>query len=255
MADDESAPEALILATLEILDAHALLLDPGIVAEIEDALAVGNASARSCGRRRRRRAMPAENLAGIDLVEAVRIAPWRDSSARSLAYIAALSVATVMMTSFGVEIECLASLIAATMLARPEMPMSSNWRTSSGSILRRPAHIRAPDIAAEEQVERVARAIRHADHDVGVHDVVDQRDVLVADALDVVLAIAVLEHGRTFQRLDGDDLRAVPLLQIIAGGDRAGGAGRRDKGGKPVPRGRRASDRAKTRSQAAPVQA
>ena len=99
-----------------------------------------------------------------------------------------------------------------------------------------PRQVGAPGIAAEEQVERVARVVRHADHDVGVHHVVDQRDVLVADALDVVLAIAVLEHGRTFERLDGGDLRAVPLLELVAGGDRAGRAGRRDKAGKPMPR-------------------
>ena len=66
-----------------------------------------------------------------------------------------------------------------------------------------------------------------ADHDVGVHHVVDQRNVLVADALDIVLAIAVVEHGRAFQRLDGGDLRAVPRLEIIAGGNGAGRASRR----------------------------
>ena len=57
--------------------------------------------------------------------------------------------------------------------------------------------------------------------------------MLVADALDVVLAIAVLQHGRTFESLDGDDRRAVSLLEIIARRDRAGRSGRRDEGGEP----------------------
>ena len=55
--------------------------------------------------------------------------------------------------------------------------------------------------------------------------------MLVADALDVVLAEAVLEHRRALERLDGDDLRAVLLLQPVAGGDRAGRPGRRRERG------------------------
>ena len=117
-----------------------------------------------------------------------------------------------MTTSFGPSSKCLANLIAATMLASPGDPDVVELAHDLGIDLAPARHIGAPCIAAEEQVESVARVVGHADHDVGVHDVVDQRDVLVADALDVVLAIAVLEHGRAFERLDGDDLGAVPLL-------------------------------------------
>jgi hypothetical protein len=39
-----SAPEILVLAAIEILDRHALLLDPGVVAEIEDRVAIDVAS-------------------------------------------------------------------------------------------------------------------------------------------------------------------------------------------------------------------
>ena len=76
----------------------------------------------------------------------------------------------------------------------------------------------------------VGGAIGDRDRDVRVEDVVDQRDVLVADPLDVVLAEAVAEHRRALGRLDRDDQRAEPLLQVVAGGDRAGGSGRRDEG-------------------------
>ena len=60
--------------------------------------------------------------------------------------------------------------------------------------------------------------------------------MLVADALDVVLAVSVAEHGRTFDRLGGGDLGAVPRFQVVAGGDRSGRAGRRDESRQPTAR-------------------
>ena len=48
--------------------------------------------------------------------------------------------------------------------------------------------------------------------------------MLVADALDVVLAEAVHEQRRAFDRFDHGDLGAVLGLQIVAGGERAGRA-------------------------------
>ena len=71
--------------------------------------------------------------------------------------------------------------------------------------------------------------VAHVDDHVRVHHVVDQRDVLVPDALDVVLAEAVPEQGRALQGLGRDDRRAVALLQVVACCDRARGAGRRDE--------------------------
>ena len=74
--EDECAPEALIFASIEILDAHALLLDPGIVAEVEDALALGKAQLEHVVVGNAVEVLP-ENLTGVDFVEAVRIAPAR----------------------------------------------------------------------------------------------------------------------------------------------------------------------------------
>ena len=81
-------------------------------------------------------------------------------------------------------------------------------------------------LGAEQHVEPVGRAVGDRERHVGVHHVVDQRDVLVADPLDVVLAEAVAEQGRALERLDGDGQRAVTLLEVVAGRDRAGRAGR-----------------------------
>src|SRR5205823_5240233 len=79
----------------------------------------------------------------------------------------------------------------------------------------------APGLRAEQQIELVGDAVGDADDDIGVHHVMYQRNMLVADALDVVLAIAIVEHGRTLQRLDRRDPRPVALLQIISRRDGA----------------------------------
>lgn len=50
-------------------------------------------------------------------------------------------------------------------------------------------------------------------------------EVLVADALDAVLAVAILRHCRTFESLDGGVRRAVALLEIIASRNRPGRSG------------------------------
>ena len=79
----------------------------------------------------------------------------------------------------------------------------------------------------EEHVERIGGAIGHRRHDVGRHHVVDVRDVLVTDALDVVLAEAVAQQGRAFQRFDGNGERSEPFLQRVSRGERSGRTRRR----------------------------
>ena len=71
---DQRLPKVLALAAIEIVDRDALLLDPGVVAEIENALAVDVAQLQHMivGDAFH---VPAENLARIDLVESVGIAP------------------------------------------------------------------------------------------------------------------------------------------------------------------------------------
>ncbi len=64
----------------------------------------------------------------------------------------------------------------------------------------------------EQQVQTVAAAVRYSHHQVGVHHVVNQRNVLVANALDVVLSKAVGEQRRTLCRFDRHDPRSVLLL-------------------------------------------
>src|SRR4029077_20947038 len=97
-----------------------------------------------------------------------------------------------------------------------------------------PADVTATAFAAEQQVESVARRIRAPDHDIGIHHVVNERDVLVADPLDVVLAVAVVEHGRAFDRLDRGNLAAMQRLEGIAGGKLSCRPTGTDEGSQPI---------------------
>src|SRR5262249_38713999 len=74
----------------------------------------------------------------------------------------------------------------------------------------------------EGKVQTIGVAVRNSDHSVGVHHIMDERNVLVPDALDVVLAIAVLQHCRTFESLDGRDRRPAAFLEIVASRNRPG---------------------------------
>src|SRR6185503_5820428 len=97
-----------------------------------------------------------------------------------------------------------------------------------------PAEVTATTFAAEQQVERIAGGIRYADNDIRIHDVVDQRDMLVADPLDVVLAMAVVEHGRAFNRLHRGNLAAVQRLEAITGAERSRRPAGTDEGSQPI---------------------
>src|SRR5262249_13630311 len=78
---DQSAPEVLAPAAVEIGDGDALLFDPGVITEIEDALTLGvrKFETLSVGKAAE---ITAEQLAGVDLVEALCIV----SSAIGLAF-------------------------------------------------------------------------------------------------------------------------------------------------------------------------
>src|SRR6185437_8055521 len=58
-------------------------------------------------------------------------------------------------------------------------------------------------------------------------------NMLVANALDIVLAIAIAQHRRTLGGLHGSNLGAMHRFQPVARCDRPGGACRRYKGRQP----------------------
>ena len=147
---------------------------------------------------------------------------------RSLSYIAAPSVATVRIDVVRPEVVVLRRLdraehVADAREAERRQPVENAVRHAAST------QIATPAVGPEQDSETIGRPIGDRQGDVRVHDVVDQRDVLVADALDVVLAEAVVEQRWALERLTGDDERAEPLLQVVAGRDRPGRARRRDE--------------------------
>ena len=171
---------------------------------------------------------------------------------RSLEYIAAPSVATVTIGVVGTEAEQLGGRDRGEHVADRREPEVAQRAQHPAGDSRRSARYAEPIVAGEHHLEVVGGSVADRDDDVGVHHVVDQRDVLVADALDVVLAEAVGEHRRALQRLDGHDPGAVVVLQPVAGGDRPGRAGRRHEGGEAQP-GTVGGDVSKTWPRAWPV--
>ena len=147
--------------------------------------------------------------AGGDVVEAVAGSTSRARWSRSLPYIAAPSVATVTMTSSGAEAEVLRGLDRRRGRCRCSRGRATAARehVASGHAARAGEVVRGPTSVSNSTPSRSVARSEIAGHDVGVHHVVDQRDVLVADPLDVVLAEAVAEHRRALERLDRDDQR------------------------------------------------
>ena len=187
----QAAPELLGAAPVEIGERDALLLHPGEIAEIEDALALARRWRRArarCRRRAdagRRSRPPPRRSARRGCGGAAGSAAARCGTSR------APSVATVTIMSSGPSAQCLAILMAPSTLAIEERP---KWRERARQLRRHaqpPRQIVAARVGVEHGIEPVGRLVADADHQIGVHDVVDQRHVLVADALDVVLAVAV----------------------------------------------------------------
>ena len=87
----------------------------------------------------------------------------------------------------------------------------------------------------EQAQELQALFVVDGDDHVGVADVVDPGDVLVADAFDAVLAEAAGQERGALQGFGGDDADVGVLgAQEIAGGDGAGAAGGGDVAGEAV---------------------
>jgi len=82
-------------------------------------------------------------------------------------------------------------------------------------------------VGGVEQAEQsLAVLVVDVDDHVGVSHIVDPGDVLVADAFDAVAAEAVLKDGRALERFADGELQArIAFLEQIARGHRAGGAG------------------------------
>ena len=81
-------------------------------------------------------------------------------------------------------------------------------------------------LAVEQAEQSLGIFVVNIDDHVGVLDIVDPGDVLVADAFDAVAAEAVIQDGRALQRFADSQLHArIALLEEVTRRHRAGGAG------------------------------
>ena len=103
----------------------------------------------------------------------------------------------------------------------------SEYRISARGDAAAIREVTAPLLQVPQHAEAIRGAIGHRGRHVGVHDVVDQRDVLVPDALDVVLAEPVQQHRGTLPGLHGHHQGSQALLQVVARGNGPSRAGRR----------------------------
>ncbi len=120
-----------------------------------------------------------------------------------------------MITSSEPSPHCLAAVIAASVFTDRRVTHVDK----SGGQLR--CHTTFgeqmfPSRSVEQNVEPVRRIVTDADNEIGVRHIVDERNVFVANALNVVVAKTVVEHRRAFERLDTNDARSVFVFQIVA---------------------------------------
>ena len=116
----------------------------------------------------------------------------------------------------------------------PEMPTSGSCRTTSSLTPRRSRLLLTGRLVEQPRQHHGLLVVDGGNH-VGVAHVVDPGHVLVADALDAVLAKAQRVERRALQRLVGDHpQRRVPGAQVVAGGDRPGRPGGARVGGQPA---------------------
>ena len=81
-------------------------------------------------------------------------------------------------------------------------------------------------LAVKQAQQALGVFVVNVDDHVGVLDIVDPGDVLVADAFDAVATEAVIQNGRALERFADGELHAgITFFQKVACGHRAGGAG------------------------------
>src|SRR5690348_2107617 len=153
----QTTPEALIASAVEVVERHTLLLDPGVVAEIEDPLAVDARELEHVivgdGLKVR-----AEDFAGIDLAEAARIACGR-------VFLPLAAVHSRTVGRHGDDCVVATKTEALCRLDRRQNVRDAREAEAVEALHERGIDVPAvvqdflPDLAVEQQVERVGAAV------------------------------------------------------------------------------------------------
>src|SRR5262249_50542156 len=171
----QSAPEARVAPSVEIREGHALLLDPGVVAKIEDPLAVDARELEHVGVADRLQ-MSAEAPPRIDLADPAGITRRRVFLALAAIHGGAVGRHRndrVLVT----EIEPLCRLDRRQHVGDAREAETVETLDQRGIEMAAGRKKFLPRLAVEQQVERVGAAVGYAHDHVGIHDVVDEGNV------------------------------------------------------------------------------
>ena len=206
---------------VEVLDGHALLLDPGVILEVVDALAL--------------RIGQLEHVVGLEAEHMQVVIQFRRlRGVRAVLLVELIDTGLVhdgRVGQNGDDDVVLGQLVELRHLdAAKDIGDAGN--AHPGELFKllvgdaEGLEVLLAFLAVEEAKQSLGIFVVDVDDHVGVLDIVDPGDVLVADALDAVAAEAVVEDGRALERFaDGELHGGVALLQKVARGHRAGGAG------------------------------
>ena len=77
--------------------------------------------------------------------------------------------------------------------------------------------------SVEQHIEFIGCTVGNCGNDVGVHHVMNERNVLVADSLNVVLAKTVFQHGWALKGFDRNNFCSVLIFQMVTSTNRSCG--------------------------------
>ena len=67
----------------------------------------------------------------------------------------------------------------------------------------------------EQHVKFVCRFVSYRDHNISIHNVLNKRNVLVTNSLNVVLTKTVFQHGWALKCFNSNNARAVNIFQTV----------------------------------------
>ena len=207
---------------VEVLDVAGLLLDPGVILEVVDALAVGVGQLHQVVGLEAEHVEVVVELGFLDVVRAVHLVELLDAG---------------LIHRGGVGQNRADDIVLGQLIILRHLDAAKDIRDAGdaepGQLLDQLVgelelflEVLLAFLGVEQAQQALAVLIVDGDGHVGVLHVVDPGNVLVADALDAVAAEAVLENGGALQRLAHAELEAgIALLEQVARAHGAGGAG------------------------------
>ena len=219
----DRVPRALGVVPLgvEVFDVHALLLNPGVVLEVVDSLALGVGQLQHAVGLEVQHVQVVVELCCLRGVGAVHFVQLFD---------------TGLVHDSGVGQNGDDDVIFGQLIVLGKLDAAKNVRDAGnahpGELFdllvgkTEALEVLLTFLAVKQAQQALGVFVVNVDDHVGVLDIVDPGDVLVADAFDAVAAEAVIQNGRALERFADGELHAgITFFQKVACGHHAGGAG------------------------------